>query len=72
VADLAHRARRAVTEVNSKKLAGCTGKPAFASAVTAHRAAQRFSKPNRRRERRPVNVYHCQYCGHWHIGRRPQ
>lgn len=49
----------------------CVGKQRFDSAAVAHEVSSRRS--NRRRqhhERKIGDVYRCNACGSWHIGRK--
>lgn len=47
------------------------GKTGFTKAAAEERLA-RYSTQESNRERRPVRVYECPHCGHWHLTSRPE
>lgn len=59
---------RAAGVLPGRKLS-CDGKQRHASAGIAQMIADRSNR-TRRDDREPVDAYHCQGCGFWHVGRR--
>lgn len=49
----------------------CSGKIRYASGAAAGKAKQHMKKKHYKDSgnRSEVAVYHCQYCGWWHLGR---
>ena len=51
-----------MTEPIRSQIGGCVGKQRFESAQIAHSVARR-----RTSKHKPSSVYHCRFCGHFHI-----
>lgn len=50
-------------------ISGCTGKHPYPSAVRAWRVVRRHKRMFGRRFCRMLDVYRCERCGLWHIGK---
>lgn len=46
----------------------CWGKEPYATAALANKVAARRKRSLHAR----LKAYHCQHCGHWHIGTEPK
>jgi hypothetical protein len=58
-----------VTDFNFSRIApGCTGKRQFANKGEARQTLLRHRHITVLAGRGKVHPYHCDHCGHWHIG----
>jgi len=55
-----------VTAADDYRASACLGKVSFFSFAQAQRVAERGTRRGRSRQ-----VYHCPFCGAFHLGRRP-
>lgn len=53
-----------------EQIAMCQGKARFTNPGLAHTVSGRRSKRQRPQQRKIGDVYRCDVCGGWHIGRR--
>lgn len=55
-----------------RRLVSCTGKLRYdsgAAAALAKKKMRRHGSGGKRRDRQDTDIYHCDYCGGWHLGR---
>ncbi len=55
--------------MNIEERAGCGGKVQYVSRADASRSKSLMGR-GRRVKGSNLEVYHCKFCGFWHLGRR--